>query len=1196
MVKRFIMVVLALLTIGVQAFAQNVITGKVVDSKGEPVPAAGVQVKGTNVGVITDLDGNFSIKAGSNDVLVITSIGYKTTSMAVGNQTTVNVVVEDDTLLLDDVVVVAYGTARKKDLTGSISAIQSETIAAQNTSTVSRMLEGAAPGLRVASTDGQPGVDMGIRVRGISSASSDAASALIVIDGVAAQPASANQNALENPLSRLNPEDIASITVLKDAASTALYGSRGANGVVLITTKAGQAGKSQISFESRVGYNFVGPYNASEITSASDYYEYAWRSIYNSYRYGVDGTGLPKVDANGVPYTKYSKPNHSDADARAFASAHLFDYVGSETDFKENALGNWMAYSVPGAIYTTTGEKSTSSSTMSGAYLVNPDTGKINPQAKLLWNESYYDLLTQTAFRQDYNISARGGNEKMHYYVSLGYLDEPSYLVASSFKRYSGRVNVDAMITDWLKVGANVSYANTSTRTMSTRWQNRGAGGASGNTMYYLKQYPPIISVYEYDENGNVLRDANGDKVIATGPTYSPLGADNKTCGTNFNRNLLWETETNSSTFKNSTWTPKVFAEITLPKGFKFTTNFTLEDYTTRNLRYQNHEAGRGAPQGGFMLRRLNRTIMNTQQLLTYNRDFGKHHVDAMLGHEYEDLHGEIVQFASAYELISGYIMPGNFVSRYSGVAGYENDKWQLDDYRLESYLARVNYVFDEKYYLSGSFRRDGSSKFIKENRWGNFWSVGAGWRITSEPWMEGTKSWLDNAKIRTSYGVTGNQNGVTSYYINPTWSYGVSKWKPATNGTGVPDTYSLSSPALIDTDITWEHVHQFDAGVDFTLLNSRISGAIDYYNNLTTNSLFNQAVSPLANMSMTTHTRNSAKMRNSGIEIELSSDIIRKKDFNWNLSVNFTHFSTILVDVPESQIPAWDEKTSELPQGTWTSGSEVWAVTGGQNANQGKLYLRGKGRDWYNIYLYKYAGVDSESGLPMYWHHVTWNDVNPIDGAYAHGGRYTSYKVGDDVKTLVPADASQYEYGSATPDIMGGLTSSLRWKNWDLSMVWAFQIGGKFFSRDFGEMMYKTSNLAADWSYNDSWVASECVGATFNESNTGAYFPMQWWSNGRTCRYDGNSLGSWMFTDMALFNASYLRVKNITLGYTVPKKVTDKVKIAGLRAYVSADNLIFFSAHKGIDPSLSAVGGFDVAQCVYPQMANVVFGVKLDF
>ncbi|MBQ6015475.1 MAG: SusC/RagA family TonB-linked outer membrane protein [Bacteroidales bacterium] len=1189
--------VMLVLLLGVQAFAQNVITGKVLDSKGEPVPAAGVQVKGTNNGVVTDLDGNFSIKAGSGSVLVVSSIGYKTTSVTVGNQSNIVVTVEDDALLLDDVVVVAYGTARKKDLTGSLSAIQSETIAAQNTSSVSRMLEGTAPGLRVAATDGQPGMDMGIRVRGISSAKADAAAALVVIDGVAAQPAKADQNALENPLSRLNPEDIASVTILKDAASTALYGSRGANGVVLITTKAGQAGKARISFESRVGYNFVGPYKNNHIDNAKDYYEYAWRSIYNSYRYGA-ADGIPAVGTDGIPYTHYSNPNHSDSEAREFASAHLFDYVGSETAFQENKLGNWMAYSVPGAIYTNTGSGSNSSSTMSGAYLVNTD-GKLNPSAKLLWDESYADLLMQTAFRQDYNISARGGTDKMHYYVSLGYLDEPSYLVASSFKRYSGRVNVDAMITDWLKVGANVSYANTNTRTMSTRWQNRGAGGTSSNTMYYINEYAPIISVYEYDADGKVVLDADGNKKFATGPTWSPLGADNKTCGTNFNRNLLWETETNKSTFHNQTWTPKVFAEVSLPKGFKFITNLTLEEYNTRNMRYMNHEAGRGASAGGIMIRKMSRSVLNTQQLLTWNREYDKHHVDAMIGHEYEDLHSELVQWGSAYELISGYTMPGNFTSRYSNITGYENDKWSLDDYRLESYLGRANYIYDEKYYLSASFRRDGSSKFyLPENRWGNFWSVGAGWRITSEPWMEDTKLWLDNAKIRTSYGVTGNQNGISGYYSNPYWTYGVSTWKSSTGGTGVADTYKLTSPGLINTDITWEHVHQFDLGVDFTLLNSRISGAVDYYNNLTTNSLFAQSVSPLANMANTTNTRNCAKVRNKGIEVELSSDIIRKKDFVWNVSVNFTHFSTILEDVPDSQLPAWDEKTSELPKGTWTSASETWAMTGGQNAGQGKLYLRGEGRDLYNIYLYKYAGVDKESGLPMYWHHVTYADVNANEttGAYAHGGRYKTYKVGDDVKTLVSADASQYELGSATPDIMGGLTSSLRWKNWDLSMVWAFQIGGKFFSRDHAEVMYRTGHFDAEWSNNDAWIASETIGNTFNETNESAYFPIQWWANGKACNYDGASIGSWQLTDMSLFNASYLRVKNITLGYTVPKKITDRAHISGLRAYVSADNLIFFSAKKGIDPSLSAIGGFDVANCVYPQMANVVFGVKLDF
>ena len=282
MVKRFIMVALALLTIGVQAFAQNVVTGKVVDSKGEPVVGAGVQIKGTTTGVVTDLDGNFSVKTGANATLVISSIGYKTANVAVGNRNNFNIVLEDDSLFLDDVIVTGYNTqTRKKDLTGSITQISNKLIENQNSSTVSRLLEGAVAGLNIASIDGQPGVDAGIRVRGVGSADVNASSALLVIDGVAVD------QALSNTLSQLNTQDIASVTVLKDAASTAIYGSKGANGVVLITTKSGHSGKTKISFSSKVGLITTAGFDVGAIDTAKDHYEYVWKSIYNSVRYGA---------------------------------------------------------------------------------------------------------------------------------------------------------------------------------------------------------------------------------------------------------------------------------------------------------------------------------------------------------------------------------------------------------------------------------------------------------------------------------------------------------------------------------------------------------------------------------------------------------------------------------------------------------------------------------------------------------------------------------------------------------------------------------------------------------------------------------------------------------------------------------------------------------------------------------------------
>ena len=387
MVKKLVFLTLAVLTLGLQAFAQNVVTGKVVDSKGEPIAAAGVQVKGTNVGVVTDLDGNFRINAGSGATLVFSSIGYKTADVPVGSRSNLNVVLEDDTLLLDETVVVAYGTARKRDLTGSVGTVDNKTLVAQAQGSVTRALEGTVAGLQTSSLDGQPGLDMGIRIRGIGTADPNNSNALIIIDGAPAQDGT-------NVLSSLNNNDIESITVLKDAASTALYGSRGANGVILVTTKSGKAGKTKVSFQARMGINAMGGNSTFKKIGdggSSEIYETYWQAIYNDLYYGFGQDKSMMGNANA---------------AAQYASAHLFDYSGTvdkwgDPVFKRNGLGNRLAYNIPGATYTITGDvgTTTQSATLSGAYLVNPD-GKMNPNAQLLWSGNTAEELITNRFRR----------------------------------------------------------------------------------------------------------------------------------------------------------------------------------------------------------------------------------------------------------------------------------------------------------------------------------------------------------------------------------------------------------------------------------------------------------------------------------------------------------------------------------------------------------------------------------------------------------------------------------------------------------------------------------------------------------------------------------------------------------------------------------------------------------------------------
>lgn len=1193
----------------VQQQAKKTVTGTVLDENGEPIVGATVTEAGNpKNGTITNVDGKFTLQINSGSKVTVNYLGYVQQDVTVsGNSVAVNLVPTSQSL--DEVVVVAYGTQKKKDLTGAMTEVKAGDIAVQNTTTVSRALEGSAPGIQVASTDGQPGADMGIRIRGISSANPASASALIVIDGVIQQT---NSN-WENPLSQLDANDIASVSVLKDAASTALYGSRGANGVILITTKSGQTGKAKIKFQGRWGWNSIGNYNVNNIKDAATYYEYVWQSIYNSYRYGVNGTGLPGYDANGIPYTNVKNPNHTDEEARLFASQHLFDYNNSETNFQMNFLNNNLAYNVPGAIFTNTGSGSYSSSTMSGAYLIDPNTGRINPNATLLYDESAEDLLFHDAFRQEYNMSASGGTDKIHYYFSLGYQSDPSYLRANDFRRYSGRANMDAQVLKWLKVGANIGYSNTKTRMQAGRWGANSIGANYGNAIQYVKGGMPIAPVYEYDESGHRRLDANGDPILNVySHSYSPLGA-NHIAYPNWSWDYVYESLTNKDEQDIAKWTSRLFAEISFLKYFKFNLNFNMDENNWRRTRYMNSVAGRGTAannggnaSGGMGVLTYTRRVINTQQLLSYSQDFGKHHVDAMVGHEYEQLDRKDVNFGSAYELMPGYIIPGNFVSRYSNIGGYPNPGWSLDKYRTESYLGRANYDYDEKYYASVSLRRDAASKFNKDHRWGTFWSIGAGWRITSESFMESTKDWLDNLKLRASYGTTGNSNGLTSYYNNHTWTYTVTAWQERSNGTGVPLTTGVNAGGIVRDDLTWEVVHQVDVGLDFSLFKSRLTGAFDYYNHLTSNSLYASRVSPLASAYNTSLTKNCAKLRNAGIELELNGDIIRTKNWTWTMGINGTYYRTTLVKVPASELPNNDEHV-DLPQGCWTATNIDNGISrSGDEGNRGIFYLRGEGKDLFNIYLFKYAGVDQETGLPQYWHRVTYDDVNPsADGTYDHGGRYRQYQQGENVKTTIYTDASRYELGTVTPDWIGGLTTTLRYKDFDLSIIAAYQIGGKIFSKEYAKHLFRGSTLYSRATSTDGeghiTPSKDLVGNTWTPENTGAYFPMQWFignsSSSAGYYWDGSLVGGqYIPTDMALFDASYFRIKNITFGYNVPKKWISKIGISKARAFVSADNVLLFCKQKGVDPTLSTVGGMEVDDMVYPQMQTITLGIDIEF
>lgn len=1178
--KRFFTALLALLLIGVQAFAQSAVSGKVTDEAGEPCVGANVLIKGTTTGTMTDLDGNYSlphVKQGS--ILVFSSIGYTSQEVRLGSSSVVNVVLKSDADFLNEVVIVGYGTAKRKDLTGSLTQIDNKLIASQNSSSATKALEGAVPGIVYASVDGQPGNDAGLRVRGLGSTNVGASNALVIIDGVPAQG--------DNPLSNMNQEDIASITVLKDAASTAIYGSRGANGVILVTTKRGDSGRTKISFQARAGWNTVGSYKVGQVDNAAGIYEYLWQSIYNSYRYGVNGAGPALNKETGEYYTNIGNPNVSHDAAAEFASQHLFNYIGLNDSFGRNMLGNYMAYNVPGATYTPDGTGSSASSTMTGAYLVGTD-GKINPNASLLYDDTYADALLKTGFRQQYDLSASGGSDKEDHYLSLGYLTDPSYVPNSRFERITGRANINVNLFKWLKVGANVGYTRSRTNYQGTYWAARNSGSNQGNITRYVNGHTPIVPFYAHDAEGNYIYDKNGDRVrnYLYNSTYSPLGQTGNNYGST---DIMYAMDNDIREDLTSTLNTRTYIEIPFLDHFTFRTDFAYDKINRTTTVYYNGTTGRAASIGGYFGKRMNDIeVMNLQHRLTYNQDFGKHHVDAMALFEDSDWEQQTVNWGSADEFIPGFLAAGNFVGRYYGAGSAPTPGYGHDIERMRSWLGRANYIFADKYYVSGSVRRDGSSKFRKENRWGTFWSVGAGWRFTEESFMQDLRdSWLNNGKLRASYGVIGNQNGIGRYQTYRTWGYSTT-YQTTNNGTGRPtgDSYKLSMGGLVNTQLTWEETKTFDVGLDLTLFN-RIDLTFDWYNRVTGNSQFSQPVSYLA-MGQTTLPRNIAELTNRGIELDINADIIRTKDIRWNVAFNITHYTTKLTDLPDDAIPAHAEG---LPDGTWEDNQGSWASAGGsqQNAN---VYLRGIGRDWFNLYMYKYAGIDQSSGLPMYFHRVTEADHA--------AGKYKDTEVGGSVKTTNYANASKYEVGSAIPTFQGGFNTSFSYKNFYVNAQFAYQIGGKFFSRNYAEYLY---NVVDAQMYRMMFVSKDVKGNTWTPDNTGAGFPMQWYPAGENSYFSGTSAngGNWSFTDESLFSASYLRLKNLTLGYNVSKSLLNKLRIdkvvSNIKVFASSDNLFILSAAKAIDPTMSASGGYnDVDSYTFPNMRTYTIGINLDF
>ncbi|GGK61033.1 SusC/RagA family TonB-linked outer membrane protein [Rufibacter glacialis] len=921
MKKALLFSFVLLLVLFTQAWAQTrTVTGRVTDAAtGEGMPGVTVQLKESTSAVPTDVNGSYSIGVpNAGGTLIFTFIGYTNKEVVIGTESTVNVRLVGDAKSLNEVVVVAYGTADPATFTGSVAQIGAEKLAQRPVTNITNAIAGQAAGVQVSGGSGQPGSGPDIRIRGFSSVnySNDP---LYVVDGV---PFTAG-------LSNINMEDVESISILKDAASTALYGSRATNGVVMITTKRGKKDRIQVNVRALQGVSSRAVPEYDRV-SAFEYYPLMWEAYRNSL---IRGTT-----------TKEQASQKATNDIKGLLGYNPFNVPNSQ--------------------------------------IVLPD-GSLNPSAQLLWADDldWEKALTRDASRSDYTVSFNGGSEKSDYYVSLGYLDDKGYLLRSDFERFSGRMNVNSNLTNWFKAGVNMNYTLSNSNQASTGsatgfvnpfFFSRGIG-----PIYPIHQHDPVTGAYVLDANGQRVYDLGGSSPTMTRPVYP-------------GRHIVAETEWNDFLYRRNVLGGRTYGEITFLKDFKLTGNFAVDITNYEQQTYENTVVGDGAPAGRAGRELYNLTSFTANQLLNYSKTVGGVHVfDALLGHE---------NFSRKFDNLtgskSGEIVPDNTELQNFGTTNSFNTF--SEEHKIESYFGRANYTFDEKYTLSGSYRRDGSSRFYKDVRWGSFWSVGASWRLDNETFFT-MPTWIDMVKLRASYGQVGNEN-IGDYYA---WQ---ALYTLGRNNAAEP---GFSQATLGNRALVWEKNNSFDVGVEFALFSNRLNGTVEFFNRESEDLLFEVKL-PLST-GVDSRIENIGAMYNRGIELRLAGDVIKTNDFTWNLDINWTTFKNELTKLPYVEL---------------VTGTKKYKV----------------GEDMQAFWLREFYGVDPDNGNALY-RAINYNETN-------------SKIIGSDTVTFLANNARYHYAGSAIPDFSGGITNTFTFKGFSLSALITYSVGGKFYDSEYAGLM----------------------------------------------------------------------------------------------------------------------------------------------
>lgn len=1026
------------------------IKGTVVSSAdGLPVVGASVLLVGTHTGTATDIDGRFAFNDVPKNVTKIRVSFLGMESVTIHVKPEMHIVLHEEGMQLSDVMVVAYGTAKRASYAGSASVVGNQKIADLPSTSFENALAGQVAGLQVTTSSGQVGSAPEIQIRGIGSMNAGS-TPLYVIDGVPVTSGDIGQlsdytYSTNNALSTLNPEDIESVSVLKDAAASSLYGSRAANGVILITTKSGKQGAPKVQLKASVGFS---------PSWATKNYEAA------STQHQVD-----------MLYTVLHDARTSAGKSEEAAS----EYALNQLNKKFNKHGYSFSTNGTGA-YESVLISEYDNSGRGGRYYD--------------WEDAYF----RTGVYQQYDLSVSGATDKTSYYTSLSYNKNQGRTVTNDFQRLSGRVNLSQKIGKYIDFATNVSLSRVSRSGFNDTRNN--------STNYFLQTRNLLWGLYW--------------------PTDYKTGEDwTSRYGSYAYNNLYYNNEWENESIDTRIAAVETLTLHILP-GLDVKEVFSYDNSTVRDHIYYSRDHYYGSSANGKvheMRTTYEKTVSSTTA--NYSNSFGSHGIGLLLGFEAE-------KNATNFTRASGENLPTSVLHTVA-TAGTTTAGGYSWGNTMVSILSKADYNYAERYFLSASFRRDGSSKLSPEARWGNFWSVSGAWRIQREKFMSNV-SWVNELKLRASYGVNGTL---------PSSNYA---WKNLMSYTGK----YMDSPAgyitsLSNQNLSWENNRTFNIGIDFAVLQHRLRGTVEYFNRQSTNLLQDVPISQTTGFSSVL--QNIGKIGNHGVEIEVGGDIIKNSQLTWSASVNATFLSSKVKSLYGGADIIWYDPTA---------------------SDSRAQYLYREGESTLAFYGYEWAGVDPSNGKSVYY----VNGDNPQDGDFLYNGRGATYDYNNANYTII---------GNGIPDVTGGFSTSVKWNGFDLGLNFLYKIGGNLYDGAYGDVAddgYYWERIRSENYYKNMWTPTN--------------------TSGTEPRIEGTDLTDAMeYSSRHLHNASFLRLKTLSLAYTLPSKISKKALMSNVRFFFNAENLLTFSKYKDADPEVNnyATRGWET-----PISKSFVIGVDLSF